>query len=66
MTAAPYYPLPPSGALSAPSSKSRLLARYGAGLDLRLEDPEAVVARTEGVSASFIKELPCRAVLLAA
>ena len=66
MTAAPYYPLPPSGALSAPSSKRRLLARYGAGLDLRLEDPEDVVARTEGVSASFIKELACRAVLLAA
>ncbi len=31
----------------------RPLDRYGAGIDLVLEDPEAVVARTEGVGASF-------------
>ena len=46
--------------------RKRLLARYGAGLDLRLEDPETLVARTEGVSAAFIKELLRRATLLAA
>ncbi|HKH75774.1 MAG TPA: hypothetical protein VKA51_02335 [Rubrobacteraceae bacterium] len=46
--------------------RQRLLTRYGAGLDLRLEDPEIVVARTEGVGASFFKELLRRATLLAA
>ncbi|MGF1470704.1 MAG: AAA family ATPase [Rubrobacteraceae bacterium] len=46
--------------------RRRLLNLYGEGLDLRLEDPEAVVARTEGVSASFIKELLRRAALFAA
>jgi hypothetical protein len=51
--------------LSSPSSKRRLLGRCGAGLELRLEDPEAV-ARIEGVDASFINELPRGATLLAA
>ncbi len=46
--------------------RQRLLSLYGEGLDLRLEDPEAVIERTEGVSASFIKELLRRAALFAA
>jgi cell division protease FtsH len=45
--------------------RRRLLERYGAGMDLRLEDLEGVVARTDGVSAAFIKELLRRAALLA-
>ena len=43
----------------------RPLDRYGAGIDLMLEAPEAV-ARTEGVGASFVMELLRRAALLAA
>ena len=46
--------------------RHRLLNLYGEGLDLQLEDPEAVVERTEGVSASFIKELLRRATLFTA
>ena len=46
--------------------RRRLLDLYGEGLDLRLEDPEPVITRTEGVSASFIKELLRRAALFAA
>ena len=46
--------------------RRRLVSLYGAGLDLRLEDVGAVVARTEGVSASFIKELLRRAALFSA
>ena len=46
--------------------RRRLLNLYGEGLDLQLEDPETVVTRTEGVSASFIKELLRRAALFAA
>jgi len=46
--------------------RRRLLSLYGEGLDLRLEDEGAVVARTEGVIASFIKELLRRATLFAA
>lgn len=38
-------------------ARRRLLDLYGRGLDLRLADPEAVVARTAGVTASFIREL---------
>jgi len=44
----------------------RLLNLYGEGLDLQLEDPEIVISRTEGVSASFIKELLRRATLFSA
>lgn len=47
-------------------SRRRLVSLYGEGLDLRLEDPDAVISRTEGVSASFIKELLRRAALFAA
>lgn len=46
--------------------RHRLLDLYSDGLDLRLADAKAVVARTEGVSASFVKELLRRAALLAA
>ena len=46
--------------------RRRLLNLYGEGLDLRLEDPEPIIARTEGVSASFVKELLRRAALFAA
>ena len=38
-------------------SRERLIRLYGEGLDLRIADMDAVVARTEGVSAAFIKEL---------
>jgi ATP-dependent 26S proteasome regulatory subunit len=46
--------------------RRRLISLYGEGLDLRLEDIEGVVTRTNGTSASFIKELLRRATLLAA
>jgi hypothetical protein len=46
--------------------RGRLISLYGRGLDLRLEDVGSIVGRTEGTSASFIKELLRRATLLAA
>jgi cell division protease FtsH len=46
--------------------RRRLISLYGEGLDLRLKDIEGVVTRTNGTSASFIKELLSRATLLAA
>jgi cell division protease FtsH len=46
--------------------RRRLISLYGDGLDLKLEDPDGVVARTEGVSAAFIKELLRRATIFAA
>ncbi len=46
-------------------ARGRLVALYGEGLDLRLDDMGSVVARTEGVTASFIKELMRKAALLA-
>jgi hypothetical protein len=48
------------------AGRRRLFDLYGRGLDLRLEDPEGVVTRTEGVSPAFIKELLRKASLLAA
>lgn len=48
------------------AGRRRLLDLYATGLDLRLTDVEAVVTRTESVSASFIKELLRRAALFAA
>ena len=39
------------------SARRRLLELYGRGLELRGVDLERVVARTEGVTASFFKEL---------
>ena len=47
-------------------ARRRLLELYGGGLDLRLRDGEAVVARTSGVTAAFIKELVRKAAVLAA
>ena len=46
--------------------RGRLIWLYAKGLDLRLQDVDAVVARTAGVSASFIKELLRRATLFSA
>ena len=46
--------------------RRRLFELYGAGLDLRVEDLDSLVARTEGVSPAFIKELMRKASLLAA
>jgi hypothetical protein len=46
--------------------RRRLVELYGRGLDLELTDPDAVVMRTNGVTASFIKELLRRAALTAA
>jgi cell division protease FtsH len=48
------------------AARERLLHLYGAGVDLRLEDVDLVVTRTEGVTASFIKELVRKAALTAA
>ncbi|HEY7794201.1 MAG TPA: ATP-binding protein [Gaiellaceae bacterium] len=47
-------------------SRRRLLALYARGLDLQVADEEAVLERTEGVPASFIKELLRKAALAAA
>ncbi|MFD9907026.1 AAA family ATPase [Streptomyces sp. NPDC059063] len=46
--------------------RRRLLALYGGGLGLDARVTEEVVARTEGTTASFTKELVRRAVLIAA
>ena len=46
--------------------RRRLLALYARGLDLKLADEAAIVERTEGVPASFIKELLRKAALRAA
>ncbi|MBO0774722.1 MAG: 26S protease regulatory subunit, partial [Actinobacteria bacterium] len=48
------------------AARLRLLQLYRGSLVLDLADPEAVVARTEGVTASFMKELLRRAALQAA
>ncbi|MBJ7454978.1 MAG: hypothetical protein JHC74_02860, partial [Thermoleophilia bacterium] len=39
------------------ASRARLIDIYARGLDLRLDDTATVVERTDGVTASFIKEL---------
>src|SRR5262249_42282774 len=46
--------------------RQRLLELYGRGLTLELEDRERWVARTEGVSAAFIRELLRKAAVFAA
>jgi hypothetical protein len=46
--------------------RRRLLQLYGAGLDLRLREPERLVTRTEGVSSAFVRELLRKAALFAA
>lgn len=48
------------------AGRRRLLELYGQGLDLRLEQPDAIVARTAGATASFVKELLRAATLRAA
>jgi hypothetical protein len=53
-------PLPDAGA------RRRLVELYGNGVDLRLDDADRVVERSEGVTASFVKELMRKASLLAA
>ena len=47
-------------------SRRRLLALYARDLGVDVADLEDVVARSEGVSAAFVKELARRAALLAA
>lgn len=47
-------------------SRRRLLRLYQGSLELELSDPQVVIDRTEGVTASFIKELLRRAALQAA
>ncbi|MFC7265807.1 AAA family ATPase [Streptomyces lutosisoli] len=46
--------------------RARLLALYGASLDLGKDLTDEIVARTTGTTASFTKELVRRAVLIAA
>ncbi|WP_437683914.1 AAA family ATPase [Sorangium sp. So ce131] len=46
--------------------RRQLLALYGRGLSLRGDDLAPLIARTEGVSAAFIRELLRRAALFAA
>ena len=52
--------------LPGADARRRLIRLYGRGLDLQIEDLEAIVTRTAGVAASFVKELMRRAALLAA
>jgi ATPase family associated with various cellular activities (AAA) len=47
-------------------ARRRLIRLYQGNLQLDLTNPDAVIARTEGVTASFIKELLRRASLFAA
>ena len=46
--------------------RRRLLELYGRDLELRISDPDAIVRRTTGVTASFVKELVRKASLLSA
>src|SRR5262249_36851239 len=46
--------------------RSRLIDLYARGLDLQLADRAALVAKTDGVSAAFLRELLRRAALFAA
>jgi ATP-dependent 26S proteasome regulatory subunit len=48
------------------NARRRLFALYARGLDFQVADLEAVVNRTNGVTASFIKELLRRSALIAA
>jgi ATPase family associated with various cellular activities (AAA) len=48
------------------AARRRLISLYQGGLVLDLADPEMVISRTEGVTASFLKELLRRAALYAA
>ena len=46
--------------------RRKLFQLYGTGLDLRLDDAEAIIERTAGVSPAFIKELLRKATMEAA
>jgi hypothetical protein len=46
--------------------RERLFELYGRGLTLRVTDPSGFIARTEGASAAFLRELLRRASLFAA
>jgi cell division protease FtsH len=46
--------------------RRRLFALYSRGLDVQLDDLDGVIARTSGVTASFVKELLRKAALNAA
>jgi ATP-dependent 26S proteasome regulatory subunit len=46
--------------------RRRLFDLYARGLDLKLDDLDAVIERTNGVSAAFIRELLRKAAMLAA
>jgi cell division protease FtsH len=48
------------------AARARLLALYGEGLDLDLQDRDAIIAELEGTSPAFIRELLRRAALVAA
>jgi ATPase family associated with various cellular activities (AAA) len=52
--------------LPDPEGRRRLLALYRGNLDLQLSDTEPIVAQTEGMTASFFKELLRRAALMSA
>jgi hypothetical protein len=54
------FPLPDA------ECRRRLFALYGTGLDLRADDLEEMVRRTEGASPAFIRELVRKAALLSA
>jgi hypothetical protein len=43
--------------------RQRLVDLYAKGIDLRLKDPQALIAKMDGVSAAFIRELLRRATL---
>jgi ATP-dependent 26S proteasome regulatory subunit len=47
-------------------ARRRLIELYGRGLSLRLKDFGAVIERTGGVTASFVKELMRKAALVSA
>ena len=48
------------------AGRERLLELYGEGLELRLEQPQELVAELQGTSPAFIRELLRRAALAAA
>src|SRR5205085_2521853 len=47
-------------------ARRRLIDLYGRGLEMRLSDVNDIVSKTEGVAASFIKELIRKSALMAA
>jgi ATP-dependent 26S proteasome regulatory subunit len=55
-------PLP----LPDPDARRRLFALYGRGLDLAVSDLDKFIARTEGASPAYVKELLRKAAVFAA